>query len=75
MSIAKKKQTESDLIRVSNLCAYIDANIHRDLNFLELVEFSGMTYQDLVQAFNAHKNTTPMQYVRMKREKRTIKNH
>ena len=68
-SETKQKTDEIGLIKVSRLCEYIDQNIDKTISFLDLVELSGLNYQELVALFQAHKNTTPMQYIRAKREK------
>lgn len=69
-----EKQIEAGAIKVSSVCSYIDANLNSQLSLKQLVEVSEVSYQDLIELFKAHKNTTPMQYIRAKRTKLTHTN-
>jgi len=65
----KQKRTEAEAIKISQVCEFIEANIRTEITLIKLVEFSGLSYQDLIQLFKMYKNTTPMQYARSKRQK------
>ena len=64
-----EKQIEAGVIKVSSVCSYIEANLNSEISLKQLVEISELTYQDLIELFKVHKNTTPMQYIRTKRAK------
>ena len=64
-----EKEIEDGVIKVGQVCSYIDANLSSEISLLSLVEVSSLNYQDLIALFRVHKNTTPMQYVRSKRLK------
>lgn len=69
MQKLSEKQIEAGVIKVSNVCSYIDANLNSEISLKQLVEISELSYQDLIELFKAHKDTTPMQYIRAKRSK------
>lgn len=69
MQKLSEKQIEAGVIKVSKVCSYIDANLNSEISLKQLVEISELSYQDLIELFNVHKKTTPMQYLRNKRAK------
>lgn len=63
-----RPKNEVEAQKVSAICAWIDANLDQKISLIQLVEQSGMPYQELIQLFNTHKATTPMQWIRARRD-------
>jgi len=53
---------------ITELCIWIDQNLHATLGLRELVEKSQLSTLELQSLFEKYKQTTPMTYIRMKRE-------
>lgn len=54
--------------RMLELCIWIDAHIHESIGWSELMAQSGMDHQELQAAFAKHHFTTPMTWIRKRRE-------
>jgi methylphosphotriester-DNA--protein-cysteine methyltransferase len=54
--------------RMLALCIWIDAHIHESIGWSELMAQSGMDHQELQAAFTKHHATTPMTWIRKRRE-------
>lgn len=54
--------------RLLQLCIWIDAHIHESIGWSELMQQSGMDHQDLQNAFAKLHGTTPMTWIRRRRE-------
>lgn len=54
--------------RMLELCIWIDAHIHESIGWSELMKQSGMDHQELQSAFTKHHATTPMTWIRKRRE-------
>jgi len=53
---------------LDELCNWIDANLDATLGLNELVSKTNLSSRDLQCLFEKYKQTTPMTYIRMKRE-------
>jgi methylphosphotriester-DNA--protein-cysteine methyltransferase len=51
-----------------NLCAWIDAHIHEPIGWTELMSESGFDHQSIQSSFAKYKATTPMTWIRKRRE-------
>jgi transcriptional regulator GlxA family with amidase domain len=54
--------------RLDVLCKWIDANLDRRIDWTELVEASGMGHIELQNQFSTHFKTSPMQWIRVRRQ-------
>ena len=54
--------------RMLELCIWIDAHIQESIGWSELMKQSGMDHQELQNAFAKHHSTTPMTWIRKRRE-------
>lgn len=54
--------------RLVSLCIWIDAHIHESIGWSELMKQSGMDHQELQNAFAKQHLTTPMTWIRKRRE-------
>jgi methylphosphotriester-DNA--protein-cysteine methyltransferase len=54
--------------RMLALCIWIDAHLHETIGWSELMAQSGMDHQELQAAFTKHHATTPMTWIRKRRE-------
>jgi transcriptional regulator GlxA family with amidase domain len=60
---------ESDNVKLlDELCYWIDANINDPIGLNELVNKTNLKNSDLQYLFERYKQTTPMTYIRNKRE-------
>jgi len=60
---------EDDKVKiVEELCIWIDQNLQATLGLRELVEKSQLSTLELQYLFEKYKQTTPMTYIRRKRE-------
>jgi transcriptional regulator GlxA family with amidase domain len=53
--------------RLTKLCAWIDANIEKQIGWTELVQQSGVDHVELQRLFNIYYKTSPMQWIRNRR--------
>lgn len=53
--------------KLKKLCEWIELNIDASIGWAELTEHSGMGHLELQREFVTHLNTTPMQWIRMRR--------
>jgi len=62
---------EDDRVKiVDELCIWIDQNLQATLGLRELVEKSQLSTLELQYLFEKYKQTTPMTYIRRKREEK-----
>ena len=54
--------------QVAQLCHWIDAHINETIGWADLTRQSGMDYKWLMVNFNKYKATTPMTWIRERRE-------
>jgi AraC-like DNA-binding protein len=54
--------------QVAQLCHWIDANIHAPIGWADLTRQSGMDHKLIMASFNKHLATTPMTWIRQRRE-------
>ena len=54
--------------QVAQLCQWIDAHIHETIGWADLTRQSGMDYKYLMASFSKYKATTPMTWIRERRE-------
>jgi methylphosphotriester-DNA--protein-cysteine methyltransferase len=54
-----------------DLCAWIDTQIDEPLGWQELMQHSGLDYQTIKALFFKYASTTPMTWIRRRREART----
>ena len=50
------------------LCAWIDEHIQEQIGWLELIHESGFDHLSIQSSFAKYKSTTPMTYIRKRRE-------
>ena len=60
----------SNKLLLDELCIYISNNLERNIGWTELVAQSKLSHTQLQFLFNKHLHTTPMTYIRKKREDR-----
>jgi AraC-like DNA-binding protein len=53
--------------QVAQLCHWIDAHIHQDIGWSDLIRQSGMDHKLIMASFNKHMATTPMTWIRQRR--------
>jgi len=53
---------------LDELCLWIDKNLDSSISINDLVEQTKLSNKDLQYLFEKYKQTTPMTYIRMKRE-------
>ena len=53
---------------LDELCIYISNNTHNNIGWAELVAQSKLSHTQLQYLFNKHLQTTPMTYIRKRRE-------
>ncbi len=53
--------------QVAQLCHWIDAHIHQDIGWSDLIRQSGMDHKSIMASFNKHMATTPMTWIRQRR--------
>jgi hypothetical protein len=56
--------------KFEGLCAWIDAQIDAPLGWQELMQHSGLDYQTINALFFKYASTTPMTWIRRRRETR-----
>jgi AraC-like DNA-binding protein len=61
--------TEDKLL---TLCDWIDRHIDRQIGWTELSEFSGADHMELQAAFTKYKSTTPMTWIRKRRQELSL---
>ena len=54
--------------QVAQLCHWIDAHIHEVIGWDDLTRQSGMDHKLIMASFNKHMATTPMTWIRQRRE-------
>ena len=54
--------------QVAQLCYWIDTHIHETIGWADLTRQSGMDHKGLMVSFRKHKATTPMTWIRERRE-------
>ena len=54
--------------QVEQLCHWIDAHINETIGWADLTRQSGMDHKGLMTSFYKHKATTPMTWIRQRRE-------
>ena len=54
--------------RLSQVCAWIDLHLDEDIGWDRLMRVSGLTPAQLQRLFQRHLKTTPMTYLRQRRE-------
>ena len=55
------------------LCNWIDLQIDRQIGWTELSEYSGADHLELQAAFTKYKSTTPMTWIRKRRQELSLK--
>ena len=55
------------------LCNWIDQQIDRSISWTELSEYSGADHVELQAAFAKYKSTTPMTWIRKRRQELSLK--
>ena len=53
---------------LDELCLWIDNNLNNEISWAELVSKSKLTHSELQFLFSKHLKTTPMTYIRRRRE-------
>ena len=62
---------EADNLKLfAEICIWIDENINTDIGWKELSSRSDLSHSDLQFLFGKCKHTTPMTYIRQRREER-----
>jgi AraC-like DNA-binding protein len=59
--------------KLTKLCEWIDANIDKQIDSSELVKQSGLSYFELQTQFKSFYKTSPMQWIRTKRQSDSTK--
>ena len=54
--------------QVAQLCHWIEAHINETIGWADLTRQSGMDHKGLMASFNKYKATTPMTWIRERRE-------
>jgi len=54
--------------QVAQLCNWIEAHINETIGWADLTRQSGMDHKGLMASFNKYKATTPMTWIRERRE-------
>ena len=69
----RKRPALTDLKqKFEDLCAWIDAQLDAPLGWQELMQHSGLDHQTLNALFFKYASTTPMAWIRRRREARTV---
>lgn len=68
------KSTQNNVKSVDELCLWIDAHIDQQINWIDLINASGLDHLTLQAEFSKHKLMTPMTWIRKRKEELTGKN-
>ncbi|MDH4134129.1 MAG: hypothetical protein OEV31_05020 [Gammaproteobacteria bacterium] len=67
-SVRKFKPLSERQQEFDALCAWIDANLHESIGWQELMVQSGLDHQTINALFYRFQSTTPMTWIRKRRE-------
>ncbi len=65
---AEPRSRSGEAQRLSQVCAWIDLHLDEDIGWDRLMRVSGLTPAQLQRLFQRHLKTTPMTYLRQRRE-------
>ena len=68
------KSTQNSLKSMDELCSWIDAHIHQQINWVDLIRESGLDHLKLQSEFSKQKLMTPMTWIRKRKETLTGRN-
>jgi hypothetical protein len=78
LQVSKKQfnheSTHLTLKSVDDLCLWIDAHIDQQINWIDLMEVSGLDHLTLQAEFSKNKLMTPMTWIRKRKEALTGRN-
>ena len=63
-----KLSDEDNKMLLAEVCVWIDKNIETDIGWAALCEASELNHKQLQYLFDKHMQTTPMTYVRMRKQ-------
>jgi AraC-like DNA-binding protein len=65
--------TDQDQLMLKHLCIWLEQRMDDQISMIQLVELSGLPYQELVRRFQIYTGTTPFQWLRQRRNQ--VKQH
>jgi transcriptional regulator GlxA family with amidase domain len=65
--VAKVRMNEKQ--RLDALCAWLLEHLYEPIGWQALTEQSGLSHEELSRLFQTHHEVTPMQWIRLQREK------
>ena len=68
------KSTQNNVKSVEELCSWIDAHIDQQINWIDLMNASGLDHLTLQSEFAKQKLMTPMTWIRKRKEALTGRN-
>ena len=68
------KSTQNNVKPVEELCSWIDAHIDQQINWIDLINVSGLDRLTLQSEFAKQKLMTPMTWIRKRKEALTGRN-
>ena len=68
------KSTQNNVRSVEELCSWIDAHIDQQINWIDLINVSGLDHLTLQSEFAKQKLMTPMTWIRKRKEALTGRN-
>jgi methylphosphotriester-DNA--protein-cysteine methyltransferase len=68
------KSTQNNVKSLEELCSWIDAHIDQQINWIDLMEVSGLDHLTLQAEFSKNKLMTPMTWIRKRKEALTGRN-
>ncbi|MEI6601432.1 MAG: hypothetical protein WCN21_13205 [Comamonadaceae bacterium] len=64
----RKSSAEAQKKQFDELCVWIDAHVGEPIGWQQLMEQSGLDFQSLQTLFFQYESTTPMTWIRRRRE-------
>ena len=68
------KSTQKNHKSIDDLCLWIDAHIDQQINWIDLINASGLDHLTLQSEFSKQKLMTPMTWIRKRKEALTGRN-
>jgi methylphosphotriester-DNA--protein-cysteine methyltransferase len=68
------ENTQTNFKSIDDLCLWIDAHIDQQINWIDLMNASGLDHLTLQAEFSKHKLMTPMTWIRKRKEELTGRN-
>jgi transcriptional regulator GlxA family with amidase domain len=69
ISSIQVRKSDRDKRRIERLCSWIQSNLEHEISWETLTLQSGLNHMELQRLFMFHQKTSPMQWIKLEREK------